>query len=90
MVDLVALKVLDSSGLAEDDRILALEMRRVRDERERDLLARGRRSDVVGSEVVLDVSSGRVVGIGRSLAVEAESKGCFFFGGGGGEVMYKK
>jgi hypothetical protein len=69
VVDLVSLKVLDGSGLTQNDGVLALEMGRIGDERERNLLPGRRRSDVVGAEVVLDVTSSRVVGVSRSLAV---------------------
>lgn len=71
---LVSLEVLDSSGLSEDDGVLALEMGGVGDEGKGDLLSGGSGSNVVGSEMVLDVSSSRIVVVLSSLAVKREEQ----------------
>jgi hypothetical protein len=63
VVLLVTLEVLDSPGLSHDDRVFSLQVGRVGNQREGDLLPGRRRSDIVGTQVVLDVSTTRVVRI---------------------------
>lgn len=57
VLSLVVLEMLKSTSLAEHKRVLCLQMGRVGHERQRHLLARGRRADVVGAQMVLDITS---------------------------------
>lgn len=53
---LVVFEMLQGPGLAEHDWILGFEVTGVGHERERDAFTRGRGSDIVGAQMVLDVS----------------------------------
>lgn len=61
---LVTFKVLNSSSLSKNDRVLSFQVRRVGDERKGNLLARRGGSNIVGTQMVLDISSSRVVLVG--------------------------
>ena len=61
----VSFEVLKSLGLSENDTIFGFEMGRVGNEREGDSLSTGSRSNVVGTEMVLDIGGGLLVRILR-------------------------
>jgi hypothetical protein len=63
---LVVVVVLDGAGLAQDDGVLGLQMRRVGDQRELDTLARGSRSLEVHTEMVLDITGALILGTCRT------------------------
>lgn len=61
---LVVVVVLDGTGLAEDNRVLSLKMRRVGDQGELNTLARGGRTLEVHAEMVLDVTRTLILSTG--------------------------
>lgn len=61
----VSFEVLKRLGLSENDTIFGFEMGRVGDEREGDSLSTGSRSNVVGTEMVLDIGGSLLIGILR-------------------------
>lgn len=70
VVALVVIIVLDSTRLAQDNRVLGLQMGRVGDERELDTLARGGRALEVHTKMVLDVTRSLVGALGTGEFAE--------------------
>lgn len=62
-VSLVTFKVLDSPGLTEDNGVFSLQVRRVGNKGQGNLLAARSRTDVIGTEVVLDITTTSILGI---------------------------
>ena len=63
---LIVVVVLDGAGLAQDDGVLGLQMRRVGDERQLDALSRRRGTLEVHTQMVLDITRTLVLGTGST------------------------
>ena len=64
MLGLVLFGVLDCSSLAEDDRVDSLQVGGVRNQGERNFLARRCGPNVIGSKMVLDITGWGIIGVG--------------------------